>query len=167
MDNMIQNRFDEGIYMILESPTTHEIFITLKFENRNMLFASLVEKVFEYKQDNEEAGEYAMNILTKSPYYLGMVLTDKKKLKEYVATARENLQDKEMNYILFHNEVKQFTKKLKGRGDKELSNTILQYSEFNFDHYNLEIEEAIQTVINQEPDEIDIFKNDPKYTHIG
>ena len=120
MDNMIQNKFDEGIYMILESPTTHEIFITLKFENRNMLFASLIDKVFEYKHDNEEAGENMMNILTQSPYCLSMVLEENDELKDYIDLARGNLQDNEIDYILFHNEVKQFTDKLKDIGDDEL-----------------------------------------------
>ena len=77
IQNMIENEFDEGIYKVLESPVSHEIFITLKFEARNKLFASLVEKALEYKEKNEKAGENIMNILTQSPYCLGMVLVEK------------------------------------------------------------------------------------------
>ena len=167
IQNMIENEFDEGIYKILESPVTHEIFITLKFEERNKLFASLAEKVLEYKEDHGEAGENIMNILTQSPYCLGMVLVDKKEHKDYIALARENLQDNEMNYILFHDEVQPFTEKLLAVGDKKLSDTILQYSAFNSVHFTLKIGEAIQSIITQKPEDLDLFKNNPKYAHIG
>ena len=90
-----------------------------------------------------------------------------KEYKDYIAQARENLQDNEMNYILFHNEVQQFTEKLQNIGDKKLSDTILQYSAFNLVHFNLKIGEAIQAVIVQKPEDLALFKNNPKFAHIG
>ena len=167
IDSLIDNEFHEGIYTILESKFTHEIFLTLKFEKRQVLLNSLAEKALIYSDDHGEEGKAILTILSTSPFCINMILATEEQLKKYISIARGNLQDNEMNYILFHNEVAAYSEKLKEFEDKKLNDTLLQYSAFNFAHFNLKVGEAIQTVMTTKCDDLDLFKNDPKFAHLG
>jgi len=96
-----------------------------------------------------------------------MVLVDTPEIKEYIAKARENLQETEMYYILFHDEAKLYIDKLVGLKDQKLADTIAQYQAFNLTHFNLKLGEALKEEMTTKDEDIELFKNNPKFAHLN
>lgn len=167
IEHIVDNKWVKGIASFLESHESHELFKSLKYEERDEVMQHLINLAGELEKEDEETSKYMFETLAKSPYCIVFALVKKKNLKEYVEKARENLHESQMNCILLHNEADKYIDELNKNGDDKLSGTLAQYRAFNQTFFSIKISEALIQVNTTKSEDVDVFKADAKLAHLN
>lgn len=162
---LIEIEWDEGLKALLESPTSHEIYISLPLENE--IFPRLLEQATEAREEDGKAENDLMTCLTKSPYCINMAVVKDKKLAEDVKLAKQNLQDQELNVLILRGDVPKYQKLLKDAGDEATINSMIKYQTFHEAHFKVQLGEALQKLNTKKESNIELFDTNPKLAHLN
>ena len=163
IDYLEEVEWDEGLKCLLESHASHEIYISCTLDNK--IFDKLLQIALKDRKDNKKKPGDLMSILTKSPYWINMAITESKDLQDEIAEAKTNIQDNELNILILRNEVDKYETLIKKSGDQKFVQSLRQYQAFQEAHFRVQIDEAIKKVIAKKDNDIQLFVDNPKLAH--
>lgn len=173
-DLIVEDEWDAGLKALLESATTHEIFIALRFDNRNELFGKLLAFAREHTNGDGEGDDDepwvtwdVLGALSKSPYCLSMVFQQDAALSAAVKTASEQFQDSEFHSVIFMGEVDRFVAALTKSKNTTLVDALKQFQKFNEHHFAIKLDEAVGKTLTAKDADLDLFAKNPKFAHLN
>jgi hypothetical protein len=176
LNKLIDAEWMEGLKIFMKAKVSHEIFISLPFSDKNKLFDNILKIVEDIEDEGDDDSDdeenqmkkFLLEAITESPYCMGMILYSEPNLKEHIKKAKGNFKDNEFHYIVFKDEVKNYTNKFDENKDENLTEALSQFNAFNETHFKIKLGEAVKTLMDDTKKEnLEVFDSNPRFAHLN